>query len=349
MRANADTGEDAARARRFGAQGIGLCRTEHMFLGDRRATVERLVLATTDEEREASLAELLPLQRDDFIEIFTEMVGRGRHDPAARPAAARVPAELHRSLGQGRPGARPRRAHRQGREAARGGAPAARGEPDARAARRAAGHRGQGAVRDAGPGDRPGGRRGPPARARSAAADHDPADRLGAGAAPCGRGDLRGAGGGGRARGCRAGRHGRHDDRAAAGRADGRAHRGGRGVLLLRHERPHADDVGLLPRRRGGGLLLPVPGARDLRGIAVPDDRPPRRRQSRQDRLRAGPLGAPGPGAGRLRRARRRPRVGALLPRGRAGLRVLLAVPGAGRAPGGGPGGGGRRGRRRHR
>jgi len=75
VRANADTGEDAARARRFGAQGIGLCRTEHMFLGDRRATVERLVLASSDEEREAALAELLPLQRDDFIEIFTEMAG----------------------------------------------------------------------------------------------------------------------------------------------------------------------------------------------------------------------------------------------------------------------------------
>ncbi|HEV7204799.1 MAG TPA: putative PEP-binding protein, partial [Jatrophihabitans sp.] len=52
-----------------------LCRTEHMFLGDRRATVERLVLASTDAEREAALAELLPLQRDDFVEIFTEMAG----------------------------------------------------------------------------------------------------------------------------------------------------------------------------------------------------------------------------------------------------------------------------------
>ena len=76
VRANADNGEDAARARRFGAQGIGLCRTEHMFLGERRATVERLVLATTDAEREAALAVLLPLQRGDFIEIFTEMAGQ---------------------------------------------------------------------------------------------------------------------------------------------------------------------------------------------------------------------------------------------------------------------------------
>ncbi|GAA2221585.1 pyruvate, phosphate dikinase [Micromonospora olivasterospora] len=75
VRTNADTGADAARARRFGAQGIGLCRTEHMFLGDRRELVERLILARTDDEREAALAALLPLQRDDFVEIFREMDG----------------------------------------------------------------------------------------------------------------------------------------------------------------------------------------------------------------------------------------------------------------------------------
>ena len=55
VRANADTPEDAARARRFGAEGIGLCRTEHMFLGDRRELVERLILADTDDERRAAL------------------------------------------------------------------------------------------------------------------------------------------------------------------------------------------------------------------------------------------------------------------------------------------------------
>jgi pyruvate, orthophosphate dikinase len=75
VRANADTGEDAQRARRFGAQGIGLCRTEHMFLGERREQVERLVLADTDAEHDAALAELLPLQRADFIEVFTAMDG----------------------------------------------------------------------------------------------------------------------------------------------------------------------------------------------------------------------------------------------------------------------------------
>src|SRR5205085_4378808 len=72
---NADTGDDAARARRFGAEGIGLCRTEHMFLGDRRELVERLILAENDEERDAALAALLPLQRADFIDIFRAMDG----------------------------------------------------------------------------------------------------------------------------------------------------------------------------------------------------------------------------------------------------------------------------------
>ncbi|MEW9548085.1 pyruvate, phosphate dikinase [Nonomuraea sp. NPDC050783] len=75
VRANADTPEDAARARRFGAQGIGLCRTEHMFLGERRQLVEDLVLASTDEERQAALDALEPLQKSDFIGIFQAMDG----------------------------------------------------------------------------------------------------------------------------------------------------------------------------------------------------------------------------------------------------------------------------------
>ena len=75
VRVNADTAEDSNRARRFGAEGIGLCRTEHMFLGDRRELVEHLVLAETREEREKSLAALLPLQIEDFTAIFREMEG----------------------------------------------------------------------------------------------------------------------------------------------------------------------------------------------------------------------------------------------------------------------------------
>ncbi|MFE7134153.1 pyruvate, phosphate dikinase [Streptomyces sp. NPDC057638] len=75
VRANADNAEDALRARRFGAQGIGLCRTEHMFLGERREMVERLILADTDDERTAALEQLLPLQRRDFVELFEAMDG----------------------------------------------------------------------------------------------------------------------------------------------------------------------------------------------------------------------------------------------------------------------------------
>ncbi|PZG03757.1 pyruvate, phosphate dikinase [Nonomuraea aridisoli] len=75
VRANADNPEDAARSRRFGAQGIGLCRTEHMFLGERRQLVEDLVLASTDEERQTALDALEPLQKSDFIGIFQAMDG----------------------------------------------------------------------------------------------------------------------------------------------------------------------------------------------------------------------------------------------------------------------------------
>jgi pyruvate,orthophosphate dikinase len=75
VRANADTPEDAARARRFGAEGIGLCRTEHMFLGERRQLVENLIVADDEEGQEAALAALLPLQRDDFRGILEAMDG----------------------------------------------------------------------------------------------------------------------------------------------------------------------------------------------------------------------------------------------------------------------------------
>ncbi|RZU53540.1 pyruvate phosphate dikinase [Krasilnikovia cinnamomea] len=75
VHANADTAADAARARRFGATGVGLCRTEHMFLGERRELVERLILADDDTEREQALAALLPLQRADFEELFAAMDG----------------------------------------------------------------------------------------------------------------------------------------------------------------------------------------------------------------------------------------------------------------------------------
>ncbi len=76
VRANADTAEDATLARAFGAEGIGLCRTEHMFFDGERITAMRaMILALSHEEREAALARLLPMQREDFVGIFTAMDG----------------------------------------------------------------------------------------------------------------------------------------------------------------------------------------------------------------------------------------------------------------------------------
>jgi pyruvate,orthophosphate dikinase len=76
IRTNADTPADAQRAREFGAEGIGLCRTEHMFFeGDRIQPMREMILATNVEDRKAALAKLLPYQREDFIGIFTAMKG----------------------------------------------------------------------------------------------------------------------------------------------------------------------------------------------------------------------------------------------------------------------------------
>ena len=75
IRTNADTPEDAVRARILGAQGVGLCRTEHMFLGPRRAYVERLILAENEESQRGIIAEMEPLQRGDFVGIMMAMSG----------------------------------------------------------------------------------------------------------------------------------------------------------------------------------------------------------------------------------------------------------------------------------
>ena len=76
VRANADTPEDAAKAREFGAQGIGLCRTEHMFMADDRLPVVReMIMARGEEDRRAALDQLLPHQQSDFEGIFEAMAG----------------------------------------------------------------------------------------------------------------------------------------------------------------------------------------------------------------------------------------------------------------------------------
>ena len=116
VRANADTPKDAEVAVRFGAEGIGLCRTEHMFFeGDRIIAMREMILAETHEGREKALAKLLPLQRGDFIGIFKALKGRPAtirlldpplheflpHDQAGQQEMAKVmglPAEKIKSL-----------------------------------------------------------------------------------------------------------------------------------------------------------------------------------------------------------------------------------------------------------
>ncbi len=105
VRTNADSPADAQRARDFGAQGIGLCRTEHMFFeGDRITAMREMILASDVEARKAALAKLLPYQREDFVGIFTAMNGLPvtvrlldpplheflPHDPAAQEEMAEV-------------------------------------------------------------------------------------------------------------------------------------------------------------------------------------------------------------------------------------------------------------------
>jgi len=76
VRANADSGHDATIARDFGAEGIGLCRTEHMFFGeDRLAIMREMILADHKATRQVALDKLLPIQRQDFVELFHSMDG----------------------------------------------------------------------------------------------------------------------------------------------------------------------------------------------------------------------------------------------------------------------------------
>src|SRR4051794_27418433 len=76
VRTNADTPEDAKKAREFGAEGIGLCRTEHMFMAaDRQPKMRAMIMAETEKARRAALDELLPLQQEDFEGLFDEMAG----------------------------------------------------------------------------------------------------------------------------------------------------------------------------------------------------------------------------------------------------------------------------------
>ena len=246
IRVNADTPADAHRGRDFGAEGIGLCRTEHMFFeGDRLSAMREMIVAADDEGRKKALARLLPMQRGDFEGIFRAMEGYPVTirllDPPLHeflPHDKEEVAGLAREMGKDPKDAA---AHR-GR--------AERAEPDARPPRLPAGHHLPRDHRHAGPrhlrgrlhrggAEGPGAARGDDSahlhggRVPAPGADHPAGGRRGVPRAPAHRAVPA-----------------RHDDRAAPRGAHRRRDRAGGAVLQLRHQRPDPDHVGPLARRR---------------------------------------------------------------------------------------------------
>ena len=149
VRTNADTPRDATVARLFGATGIGLCRTEHMFFqAERIAAVREMILADTKEERRRALAKILPMQRNDFIGLFRAMDGYPviirTLDPPLHEFLPHTDQEIEELAGQ--MGVPFHETQRTGRESQRI-------QPHARPPRLPSGHQPSGDHRNAGPGD----------------------------------------------------------------------------------------------------------------------------------------------------------------------------------------------------
>jgi hypothetical protein len=275
---NADTPEDAARARSYGAQGIGLCRTEHMFMGDRLETVRAAILIAAkatqakqqrdsgkaldaDQERlvaefDTAMGKLETLQQGDFEGIFRAMDGL--------PVVVRlIDPPLHEFL----PNLEEQlvKVTREGDAASDEDRELLRAIQSMQEQNPMLGLRGcrlgllfpdfvkvQTRAILNGP------RRRQARRRRSEGEDHDPAGRSRE-RAQGDQGSARGRGEGRRAgRGRRRGVRVRDDDRSAARRHHRGRDRRARRVLQLRHQRPHADDLRVQPRRRGGQLPAQV-------------------------------------------------------------------------------------------
>ena len=193
VRTNCRHPEDAVKARSFGAEGIGLCRTEHMFFGDQRiVAMRKMILADDEAGRKAALAELEPFQKQDFIGIFEAMDGLPVTIRLLDPPLHEFLPHDDNASGQAR--GRPTARH-PGRKGTAPGRAASRVEPDARAARLPAADQVSRDRRHAGAGDHRGGDRGPEEGQDRAAGDHDSADRHGRGAdvpQEAGGGDRRG-------------------------------------------------------------------------------------------------------------------------------------------------------------
>ena len=233
VRANADNAEDSAKAREFGAAGDrALPHRAHVLRRGAAAGDAGDDPRPDEEGRRSALDRLLPFQQSDFEAIFEVMSGL--------PVTIRLlDPPLHEFL--------PPIEDATDERHAPADPPAARGEPDARYARLPARYPVAGDLRDAGARHRTRGAGRPGAHGRGAARrDHAPARRLRRGAAPAARAHDRGHAGGGAGDRVPV----RHDDRVAARGAARRRDRRARRLLLVRHERPHADDARHVARRR---------------------------------------------------------------------------------------------------
>ena len=343
VRANADLPDQAELAYAFGARGIGLCRTEHMFFGEGRIPiVQRMILADNEADRRKALNELLPLQRDDFYGVFKGDARLAGDHPHHRSAAPRVPAQARGP--DGRRGAARGAAARRGAELDEKRRLLARVE-QLHEFNPMLGHRGvrlgitypeitemqtraiiEAACRL--------NKEGIEGRAR----DHDPARRPREGAERS-EGDRRSR----RRRGDEgAGRQdqvpGRHDDRGAArlrspptrSRAEAQFFSFGTNDLTQLAYGFSRDDVGKFLRiYQEKKILDKDPFASiDTEGVGA----------LVRDRRRARPQDPARPEDRDLRRARRRPGVDPLLPQGRPRLRQRVALPCPGGAARGGAG-----------
>ena len=310
VRANADTPEDAAKAREFGAAGIGLCRTEHMFMAaDRQPKMREMILSETVAERVAALDELLPLQQQDFEEVLEAMDGL--------PVTIRLlDPPLHEFLPPDEDDPRAHALREVNPMLGTRGCRLAILHPEIYEMQVRAIMRAQRAVTE---------RLGHPPQLEVMVPLIDYEREL----EIIKELILRVAEEEGVAR---AALHGRHDDRAAAGLLPRRRDRRAGRLLLVRDERPDADRARLQPRRHRGQDPRAVHREQGLRPLAVRDARHARRRPAAADGRVAGPQDEARAQARHLRRARRRPGLDRLLPQLGAELRVLLAVPRADRA-----------------
>ena len=235
-----------SKAREFGAEGIGLCRTEHMFFGEERLpVVQEMILADDETARRAALERLLPFQQSGLRRDLRGDGGAAGDDPAARPAAARVPAVARRDDRRAAAGRASRALHEANPMLGTRGCRLGLQWPEIYEMQVRAIVRAALAVRD-----RTGG--------GAARRDHAPARRLRRGVASAARAHRpRRVGGRVRPPVSR-----RDDDRAASRLRPRRRDRPSRRLLLLRHQRPDADRARVLARRCGGQVPHALPRGR---------------------------------------------------------------------------------------